>query len=244
MTKYSRKEKTIPDLIRPDYTKPLDQVAQDVTRFMIRERNDLQTFRYIDHGKDPGPVYEICSWRIPLTPKPKGRVDFLLPCYMGIIPPLNFLSEEAALACTNGPDRLQLTGIQIELVADVSNFISPPSVVSQPYLHIILAELVTWLATCSDQVRSNQFRRTLAKTLVAGISYQAIATEQEIDVFEGILGSTLDEYGRPSPSTTVISPFVQELRVTEYESAVWTWSVNRKLFFTVSGKLGLCVNQN
>jgi hypothetical protein len=245
VTKYSRKEKKIPGLIRPDYTKPVDRIARDVTRFIIRENKDLAVLRYIDHGKDPGPLPEICSWCVFLAKKERGAICFLLPFYKGIIPSWNVISEEAALACTKDPDRLHLTGIQIGLVADVSNFIERPSEVPKAYLETTLAELVAWLSSRNDQIRSNQFRRSLATTLVAGVTFQeAIATEQEIDFFEGILSRTLDEYGRPSQSKTAINLSEQEVVVKEFSPLVRLWSGNRKLFFTESGELGLCVNQN
>jgi hypothetical protein len=61
LTKYSRKEKKIPALIEPDYTKPVHRVAQDLTRFMIRESKDLRVLRWIDHGDDVGALLEACS---------------------------------------------------------------------------------------------------------------------------------------------------------------------------------------
>jgi hypothetical protein len=245
VTKYSRKDKKIPDLIRPDYTKPVDRVAQDTMRFIIRENKDVAVFRNIDHGKDPGPLPEICSWCIILASRQPDTIDFLLPFYKGIIPFWNVFSEEAALACTRDPDRLHLTGIQIGLVADVSNYIEPLSDASEAFLNTTLAELVAWLSARNGQIRSNQFRRSLATTLVAGMTFkQAIATEQEIDVFEGILSCILDEYGRPSQPESAISLSVQEVVVKEYSSVVRIWSGNRKLFFTESGELGLYVSQD
>jgi hypothetical protein len=215
-----------------------------VTRFIIRENKDLGVFRHIDHGKDPGPLPGICSWCFILAPKQPDTIDFLLIFYKGIIPSWNVLSEEAALACTKDPDTLHLTGIQIGL-ADVSNYIEPLSDASEAFLDTTLAELVAWLSARNDQIRSNQFRRSLATTLVAGMTFKtAIATEQEIDVFEGILSRTLDEYGRSSQPKTAISLSVQEVIVKEFSSVVRIWSGNRKLFFTESGELGLYVNQN
>jgi hypothetical protein len=179
-----------------------------------------------------------------LAPKQPDTIDFLLIFYKGIIPSWNVLSEEAALACTKDPDTLHLTGIQIGL-ADVSNYIEPLSDASEAFLDTTLAELVAWLSARNDQIRSNQFRRSLATTLVAGMTFKtAIATEQEIDVFEGILSRTLDEYGRSSQPKTAISLSVQEVIVKEFSSVVRIWSGNRKLFFTESGELGLYVNQN
>jgi hypothetical protein len=120
-----------------------------------------------------------------------------------------------------------------------------PLEVPKAYLDTTLAELVAWISTRNDQIRLNKFRRSLATTLVAGVTFQgAIATEQEIDVFEGILSRTLDEYGRPSQSKTAINLAVHEVVVKEFCPVVRLWSGNRKLFFTESGELGLYVNQN
>lgn len=242
VTKYSRKGNKIPDLIRPDYTKSVDRVARDATRFLIREKKNLQVFCYIDHGTDAGPLPEICSWSRPFIRREKGYTATFPWSYKGIIPSFNTLSEDASRACTENPDLLHLTGIQIGLITEVSPVIPNKKGDWAVYLDTILTELGGWISTQDDQMLSNQFRRRLARTLVASVSLdECIATDQKIDAFDGILNLVLDECGRKSPTRSTVNSPNEGSLVYELSRLMYTYAENRTLFFMEDGKLGLYV---
>jgi len=244
LTKYSIKEKKIPELLHPDYTKPIDRVRQDVTRFIIRESKDLQFLRFIHHDGDVGPQPEACSWCAPLTPwLQNGSALVNLPVhYRGIIPSSNALSEEGALLCTQDLDTLHLSGVQIGTVAQVSKYLPWKPLHLSSGLETALAELVTWALTLNSPMRSIDFRRSLARTLTVGVNLQETPiTEQEVDLYEDILGLLLDEYGRPKHSEDASSPATPEAHQGSFLLMMRAWSSSRKLFSTITGLFGLYV---
>jgi hypothetical protein len=172
------------------------------------------------------------------TQQNASRVASLPILYKGIIPSSDVLSEEDIILCTQDPDSLHLNGFQIEIIAEVSKSMSWESLDPNLGLNIALSELVLWLSTRNDQIRSNDFLRSLARTLTAGQHLQAMATEREIDNYEDLLRLILDESGRPKhPKTASLS--IQKVHEKEFLLTTQLWSGNRKIFSTKNGMLGL-----
>jgi len=240
LTKYWWWETKIPVVLLPDYTKSVQRVAQDLTLFMIRESNDLRVLQWIDHGDPFGSPLESCSWCIPLqsTGLMNGGVPMFIEEYKGVMPSTQVLPREYTMLCTNDLDTLQVLGFQIGVIVELSK--SMPWELLDPSLGIsaALSEVVHWLSTLNNQARPKDFLRTLARTLTAGLHLRALATEQEIDVYEGLLKFILDQSGRVKEIDPT-NPSHQELNKKGFLSTIQLWSGNRKILLTQNGMLGL-----
>jgi hypothetical protein len=242
LTRFGRKGEEIPSLILPDYTRPLNRVVQDLTRFIIRDSKNVDHFRWIDNNGD-WPSLEKCSWQIPLDIKPNaGRASQFARVYKScVLKPI--LSEEDTLLYTQHSDILCLKGSHIDCVSDMSKVMSVGSDEISWELDLVFAELSAWISNrvnCSGTISSTYSRRCLARTITAGLrSSQTIATDEDINTYENILSRYFDSNGLPKEFSSEPSSAVQKADEGRFCQTMQMWSRNRRCFWTEKGFLGL-----
>ena len=240
---YTKKGETIPSLLLPDYTRPVNRVVQDMTRFLVRESRNLHFFRKIDHS-DGGPLLEICSWQTPVEPFERNtkKANPFPRVYPGF-ELIARLSEEDALLYTKDPDTLSARGSPIDRVSDVSTVMSFGSNEECWELDLVLNELSTFISkhlTNAEKVDATYSRRYLAQTMTAGLrSSQTLATEEDIIAFENIISRFFDENGRPVNPLSAPSSPVQQIDENNFRTTMQMWTLNRRYFWTENGLFGL-----
>ncbi|USP74767.1 hypothetical protein yc1106_02041 [Curvularia clavata] len=118
--------------LRPDYDKSVRDVYRDFTRYCIRRSpRVLDALSHVQHHSDPTGQDEFPTW-VPKFYEPRNASSFVLEVYMAGVPPQGHYRYFAHLqdsplvqSSIKEPNVLQADGFRVDVVATVSDTITP-----------------------------------------------------------------------------------------------------------------------
>lgn len=217
----------IPNLLRPDYNKPLTAVLRDATRYTLSNTGSLVSLGAWDHRSDgPLELDGFCSWTLPLHLASNSRE--VTAELEGSYSCGKTLGAHSWQSWSKEPiedlDALELRGFRIDRVRWRSSRMTGPVSAST------MLELLSELGSMDD----------LALTLVAGRSSMGFGSDLECSSAFRAYQAYISFHGEHPPTQDRVSLDSGEtLAAAEYWAVASQCCSNRRLFLTSTGLLGL-----
>lgn len=229
---------SLADQLTPNYQKPLSDVLRDATRYMIRERGDLEVLNCLNcYPCDANLGQSHPSWA-PHWHMEKDDDSTVLwgPLSADSPPQL----DVGVVLGNDDANQLTLQGYIVDHVSDISSVAHKKNLLTSKGCLCILEEIQTLLANTPIKVDS----RVLGATLIAGENAsQERATDNDCADFL-IWADYIKEKGQLPPNIIEVNQApgkydITTAKASAYDQAFYWATVNRRFFITPSGYIGL-----